>query len=212
MRFISEELESYSVAHSTRPLNVADELEQYTREHLPMSQMLIGKMEASLLSFLIKSIQAKRVLEIGTYTGYSALNMAQALPDEGEVITLDINPETTEVAKKYWTQAGVDKKITAIIKPAIDVLPDYAAESFDFIFIDADKKNYLNYFKEALRLVKATGIIVVDNVLWSGKVLKAAEDQDTQAIQELNDYIAQAGHITKTLLPIRDGLFLIKKN
>jgi caffeoyl-CoA O-methyltransferase len=149
------------------------------------------------------------VLEIGTYTGYSALCMAENIPKSGIVYTLDINEGTTELAKSFWAKSPNGKKIKSLVGPAKETLPKIKGK-FDFIFIDADKPNYLDYFKISLKMLTKGGIIAVDNVLWSGKVLDP-QDNQTNAICALNDFISQKKGFFKTMLPIRDGIFLVGK-
>ena len=209
IKFIDEKIENYCISKSSAPSKNADRIEVYTKANVPMSQMLTGKMEASLLGFLIRSTKAKRVLEIGTYTGYSALCMAENLPKNGVVYTLDIDEKTTALAKSFWAKSPHGKKIKSILSPAKEGLLKIKG-NFDFIFIDADKVNYLDYFKISLNKLTANGMIAVDNVLWSGKVLDP-KDEETRAICALNNYIASKKGFYKTLLPIRDGIFLVKK-
>jgi caffeoyl-CoA O-methyltransferase len=210
MDFIPKNIHDYAVSKSNRPSESCDQLEKYTRANVDIPQMLIGQMEASFLGFLLRSIDAKRVLEVGTYTGYSALAMAEQLPEEAELITLDINPETNQVAKEYWAKSPHGNKITAILGPALESIPKLTGQ-FDLAFIDADKTNYSNYLKAILPLLSSRGMIVIDNVLWSGSVLEAAKDDSTRAIQEVNDFVTENSELYGTLLPIRDGMFLIKK-
>jgi caffeoyl-CoA O-methyltransferase len=205
------EVNSYCISKSHRPSPLCKQLEKHTQEHIPYPQMLVGELEASILGFLIRSIQAKKILEFGTFTGYSALAMAENLPEDGEVVTLDINPETTKVAKEYWKQSLNGKKIKSILGPAVETVKNLKQE-FDFIFIDADKVNYLSYFKICLEKLSSKGIIAIDNVLWSGQVLKENhQDENTMAIQEVNNFISKREDLYSTLLPVRDGLFLIQK-
>lgn len=212
MQFVSEDLNNYCINHSSRPHNICDELESYTRENDPnRCQMLIGKLEASLLGFLLKTIDAKKVLEIGTYTGYSALAMAENLPADGELHTIDVNTETTELAKKYWEKSEHGKKITQHIGPALEVLKTLD-KTFDFVFIDADKANYLNYLKEIDSMTHQNSIIVIDNCLWSGRILDENDQTNaTVGIKKVNDYVAQQKNYYSTMLPIRDGMLLIRK-
>lgn len=212
MNFISKELENYAIEHSTQPGAIANELEAYTKAEVEMPQMLVGKLEASFLSFLIKSLAVKNILEFGTFTGYSSLCMALALPEDGVVHTLDINPDTTKIAETYWKRAGVASKIISHIAPANETLQKFKHVRFDLVFIDADKENYLNYFKQSLELLAPQGIIVIDNVLWGGKILEKSNEVSTQAIQQLNEYIKDLDSVHATLLPVRDGMFLVKKN
>jgi caffeoyl-CoA O-methyltransferase len=208
---ISKDVENYCIEHSTRPGEVVKALGEFTRAGVHGSNMLIGEMEASVLAFLIKLGKVKTVLELGTYTGYSALAMAEQLPDDGKVITVDINPETTEIAKKYWAQSPHGKKIQQILKPGLLAL-EGLSENFDLIFIDADKNNYSNYLDWSLKHLSENGLIVVDNTLWSGKVLQPGLDKQTDSIIAHNEKAKNLTGYTKTLLPIRDGMFLIRKN
>jgi caffeoyl-CoA O-methyltransferase len=211
MLSIDPAVNSYCISKSHHPSPLCKKLEKYTQEHIPYPQMIVGELEASILGFLIRSIQAKKVLEFGTFTGYSALTMAENLPEDGEVITLDINPETTKVAKEYWEQSPHGKKIKSLLGPAVETAKSLKQE-FDFIFIDADKVNYLSYFQICLEKLSSKGIIAIDNVLWSGQVLKENhQDENTRAIQEVNNFISKREDLYSTLLPVRDGLFLIQK-
>ncbi len=204
------QIEAYCISKSSLPPLLCNELEDFTRKHIDMSQMLIGKLEASLLGFLIRSINAKRVLEIGTFTGYSALSMATHLPQDGKLVTLDISEERTNVAKEFWAKSEHGNKIDLILGPAKLSLAALE-ESFDFIFIDADKENCLAYLKRCLELLSPKGIIAVDNCLWDGKVLKDQDlDEETRGIKELTDFVFHHKNLYSTLLPVRDGVLLIK--
>lgn len=211
MSFVPTEIESYCIDHSTKPGEVARSLQKFTQESVHGSNMLIGEMEGSLLGFLIRFGKVKKILELGTYTGYSALVMAEFLPDDGEVVTVDINPHTTKIAKEYWDQSPHGKKIKQILKPGLDALNEIS-ESFDLIFIDADKNNYSNYLEWSLKHLTENGVIVVDNTLWAGKVLTPDLDKQTSSICAHNEKAKSLEGYTKTLLPIRDGIFLITKN
>lgn len=210
MSFISSEIEEYCVAHSSKPSLVAQELMNHTRASVHGSNMLIGEMEGSVLKVLIKLGRVKRILELGTYTGYSALIMAEALPADGELITVDINPETTKLARSFWDKSEHGKKITQILKPGLEALATLSGE-FDLIFIDADKNNYPNYLEWALKHLSSHGLIVTDNTLWYGKVLTPGLDKQTDSIRLHNELAAKLEGYTKSLLPIRDGMFLIQK-
>lgn len=207
---VSHEIENYCIEHSTRPGDKVRELGEFTRSGIHGSNMLIGEMEASVLAFLIKLGKVKKVLELGTYTGYSALAMAEQLPDDGKVITIDINPETTKIARKFWDESPHGKKIEQILRPGLMAL-ESIQENFDLIFIDADKNNYSNYLDWALNHLTPNGFIVVDNTLWHGKVLTPGLDKQTDSIIAHNIKARNLEGYTKTLLPIRDGMFLIQK-
>lgn len=173
--------------------------------------MLIGEMEASVLRFLISLGQVKTVVEFGTYTGYSALAMAEALPEDGKVWTIDINKETTTLARTYWDRSPHGKKITQILKPGLEAMKDLTG-FYDLVFIDADKNNYSNYLDWAVAHLSPNGVIVVDNTIWSGKVLNPeADDKQTQSIVAHNTKAKGLHGFVKTLLPIRDGMFLLKR-
>lgn len=183
--------------------------------HLSLAVMQSPPMQAQYLQFLLQTLQAKRVLELGTYTGYSTLAMALALPDNGEIITCDINAEWTKYGHPFWEQAKQSHKISLVLSPAITLLEELATEpplkKFDFVFIDADKTNYVNYYEYALKLIQPNGIIAIDNVLWNGKVIQSSEtDAQTREIRRLNELIKQDTRVEKSLLPMGDGLFLIK--
>lgn len=210
MNFTNKEIEEYCIQKSNTPSSICNELETYTRENIDMSMMLVGKLEASLLGFLIRSHGVKTIVEFGTYTGYSALSMAEQLPSDGSIYTLDINPETTKLAQSYWDKSPHGNKIKSLVGPAINSF-NTINEQIDLAFIDADKENYSNYLKLSLSKLNKGGLIVVDNVLWSGKVLHESEETSTKAIQELNNFVKNSPNLYGTLLPVRDGMFLIQK-
>lgn len=211
MGMTPNDIETYCIEHSTRPSALARELQEYTLSSVHGAQMLIGEMEASVLSFFIKIAKVKTILELGTFTGYSALIMAEQLPADGKVITVDINPHTTKIAQEFWNRSEHGKKIELILKPGLEAL-NSIHQKFDLIFIDADKNNYSHYLKWGLDHLSEHGMIVVDNTLWSGKILQAGLDKQTDSIRAHNDLAASLEGYTKTLLPIRDGMFLITRN
>jgi caffeoyl-CoA O-methyltransferase len=214
------EIIDYCLEKSTLPSSDCENIETYTRSNVHGQQMLIGKLEASFLGFLIRSLNVKRILELGTFTGYSALSMAENLPVDGEVITIDINIKTVELAKMFWEKSIHGSKIKSILGEGLSKIPELEGE-FDLVFIDADKRNYLNYLKLTLPRLSKNGIIVMDNVLWAGRVAVNPQDEinlpssethrNTKFIREVNDYISKDKSLYGTLLPIRDGIFLIKK-
>lgn len=217
MQMIDKKIEDYCISKSDKPSADCEKIELYTKANVHGAQMLIGKMEASFIGFLLRSIEAKRVLELGTFTGYSALAMAEQLPADGEVLTIDINESTVQLALSFWGQSHHGHKITSLIGCGLEIIPTLKGQ-FDFVFIDADKRNYIEYLKMTLPLLSSKGMIVIDNVLWSGKVLPDVEldmtehrDRNTEYIRLVNDYIADDPALYGTMLPIRDGMFLIKK-
>ncbi|HEY9538122.1 MAG TPA: class I SAM-dependent methyltransferase [Kiloniellaceae bacterium] len=195
------------------------ELQRRLREEtaaLPGAGMQIAPEQGQFMALLVELTGARRCLEIGTFTGYSALAVAQALPDDGRLVACDVNETTTAVARRYWREAGVAQKIDLRLAPARDtldvLLAEGAAGSFDFVFIDADKANYDAYYEAALKLLRSGGLIAVDNVLWDGAVIDpAADDADTVAIRALNAKIATDQRVTCSMLPLGDGLTLARK-
>jgi caffeoyl-CoA O-methyltransferase len=218
MQITDKKVEEYCISKSNLPSKDCLRIEEYTRANVHGAGMLIGKMEASFIGFLLKSIKAKRVLELGTFTGYSALTMAENLPSDGEVITVDINKETVALATDFWGQSAHGKKIKSILGSGLDIIPTLTGK-FDFVFIDADKRNYIDYLKLTVPMLSENGMIVIDNVLWGGQVLPGSEssgsdlrDRNTEFIRMVNDYVSESQDLYGTLMPIRDGMFLIRKN
>jgi predicted O-methyltransferase YrrM len=183
---------------------------------LPNSNLQISAEQGQFMALLMHLIGARRTIEIGVYTGYSALAVAQALPDDGRIIACDINEEWTAVARRYWREAGMDRKIDLRIGQALTTLDDLIASGqgnrFDFVFIDADKTNYANYYERALVLLRPGGLIAVDNVLWYGRVIDASfDDPDTRAIRAFNAQLKEDDRVWLSMLPVRDGLTLVCK-
>lgn len=204
------EIEAYAEAHSFSESDVCRRLREETYRTMDCPQMVVGPLEGAFLKVMALSIGARRVLEIGTFTGYSALCMAECLPEDGVVVTCDIDPESTAMAKRYWAQSPHGTKINLRLAPALETMATLTG-TFDLIFIDADKTNYVNYFHRALDLIADHGVILIDNVLWNGDVLKnPAPDTNTAAIQELNRVVHAEPRVSAVLLTIRDGIFLIK--
>ena len=204
------DIEAYAEAHSLPESEVCRRLREETYRNMNCPQMVVGPLEGAFLKVMALSLGARRVLEIGTFTGYSALSMAECLPDDGMVITCDIDPESTAMAKRYWAQSAHGTKIHLRLGPALETMATLTG-TFDLIFIDADKANYVNYFRQALELISDQGVILIDNVLWNGDVLThPAPDTNTGAIQELNRVVHAEPRVSAVLLTIRDGIFLIK--
>ena len=173
--------------------------------------MLVGPLEGAFLKMMAQLVGAKRVLEIGMFTGYSALCFAEAISDDGVVVTCEVNEQSAAVARRYIAQASCGKKIEIRMGPALDTMSALTG-LFDLIFIDADKVNYLNYYRLALDLLSPHGVILIDNVLWNGDVLKQPPpDEPTAAIQELNRTVAADPRVTAVLVTIRDGVLVIRK-
>jgi caffeoyl-CoA O-methyltransferase len=212
---IDDRLQDYILAHSLREPEVLRRLRQETAG-LPGAGMQIGPEQGQFMALLVELIGARLTLEIGTFTGYSALVVALALPPGGRVVACDVSEEYTAVARRYWAEAGVADKIELHLAPALETLDRLLAEdqagSFDFAFIDADKVNYGAYYERALALLRPGGLIAIDNVLWNGKVVEAAPgDPDTRAIQDLNGTIKDDSRVSISLLPLGDGLTLARK-
>ena len=204
-------LEQYSIEHSMQETEILKAIKDYTYANEKAPQMITGPIVGNLLSILIKSIKAKNILEIGMFTGYSAMTMAQVLPDDGQIHTCEIMDEHIATAKKFFTQSEHNKKIIIHEGSALETLETFKISSFDLIFIDADKINYLEYYKRSVQLIKSQGIIILDNMLWGGSVLKPKDD-DSKKIRETGDFINQDQRVENSLLPIRDGIMVcIKK-
>jgi predicted O-methyltransferase YrrM len=205
-----EKLARYIHEHSVREPLVLRELREATKA-VPMSGMQIGADQGQFLQLLVQAIGARRCLEIGTYTGYSALAVALALPKDGRIICCDISEEWTAVGKPFWKKAGVEKKIDLRIGPALETLKGLKGP-FDFVFIDADKPNYANYYEACLPLVRRGGIIAIDNTLWSGWVAeKDRSDADTVALRAFNDKLHRDDRVALSMLPLGDGVTLALK-
>ena len=207
-------LYDYMLDVSLREHPVLQALREETSK-MPLGIMQVAPEQAQFMQMLLRLIQAKTVLELGTFTGYSALAMALALPDDGHLITCDISTEWTDKAHPFWKLAGLDKKIQLRLGRASDTLDkllnDGFAHSFDFIFIDADKTSYVDYYEKALQLVSPKGLIAIDNVFWEGAVIETENTgAQTREIRKLNALIKQDSRVDTSLLPISDGLFLVK--
>ncbi len=204
------EVEAYAEAHSLAESDICRRLREETYRTMEIPQMVVGPLEGAFLKVMAMTVGAKRILEIGTFTGYSALCFAESLPEDGEVMTCDIDPESTIFAKKFWAESPHGSKIQLRLAPALETLAEVTGP-FDLIFIDADKANYVKYFQRALDLIAPTGVILIDNVLWSGEVLNMPPpDTQTAAIQELNRLVHAEPRVSAVLLTIRDGVLFIK--
>jgi caffeoyl-CoA O-methyltransferase len=198
-----------------REPRVLQKLREETASH-PQANMQISPEQGQFLALLMQLLGGRKTLEIGVFTGYSSLAVALALPEDGRVIACDVNEEYTSVARRYWREAGVDRKIDLRLRPALETLDALIAGGeggrFDFAFIDADKANYANYFERALVLVRAGGLIAIDNVLWYGKVIDPeVQDADTRAIRAFNEKLHGDERVWLSMLPVRDGLTLACK-
>jgi len=207
---VRPEIEDYAASHSMPESEVCRELREETYRVTDLPQMVVGPLEGAFLKMMVHLIEARRVLEIGMFTGYSALSMAEVLPDDGTLVTCEIEPEYAAVARKYFAKTPHGRKIEIRMGPALETLQDLRGP-FDLIFIDADKVNYVHYYRRAKELIDAGGVILIDNVLWSGDVLlQPPPDKSTAAIQELNRMVASDASVSAVLLTIRDGIFVVK--
>lgn len=213
MEFISEALSNYSEQHSEAESALLSELNRETHLKVMSPRMLSGHLQGRFLSLISKLTKPTSILEIGTYTGYSALCLADGLNAEGKLITIDPNEETNVVANKYFQKSAYAKQIELKAGDATKIIPALS-QTFDIVFIDADKRNYALYFDLVIDKVKKGGLIIADNVLWSGKVLMPEKemDADTKAIHDFNKKINQDKRVTNLLLPVRDGLMIMMKN
>lgn len=210
-RLVPSEIETYAEAHSMPESAVCRALREETERTMEYPQMVVGPLEGAFLKMMTKLVGATRVLEIGMFTGYSALCFAEALPENGTVLTSEINEKSAAVARRYFAQAPFGSKITIRMGPALDTMRTLPG-LFDLIFIDADKINYLNYYRRSLDLLAPNGVILIDNVLWSGEVLKQPPpDESTAAIQELNRTVAADSRVTAVLVTIRDGILVVRR-
>jgi caffeoyl-CoA O-methyltransferase len=211
---MSDRIEDYVAAHA-RENEAAQRLRAETAK-LPQAGMQIGSDQAAFLALLVRSSGAKRCIEIGTFTGYSALAIAAALPKDGRLVCCDISEEWTSIARRHWSAAGVAGRIDLRVAPALDTLKDLLARgeagNFDFAFIDADKSGYDAYYEACLKLLKPGGLIALDNMLWSGRVVNPDHhDTDTDAIRTLNTKVSNDARVESVLLTIGDGVMLARK-
>lgn len=212
MDFLDKDIEAYSEQFTGKESDLLYDLNRQTHIKMLQPRMLSGHLQGRTLSMLSKMIQPSRILEIGTYTGYSALCLAEGLVEKGKLITLDKNHELEDMVKDYIHKAGMDKTIELKIGDAIELIPSLN-ETFDIVFIDADKENYVNYYNLVFDKVRKGGFIIADNVLWSGKVLKPDDelDQDTRVLKKYNQMVLDDERVENLLLPIRDGLMIAQK-
>ena len=207
---LPKKLSDYVAAVGTRETAVQRRLREATRR-IPFGTMQIGPDQGAMMQMLVRAIGAKRCIEVGTFTGYSALAVALALPPGGKIVCCDVSEEWTSIARKYWKQAGVERRIDLRLAPALDTLKKLKGR-FDFAFIDADKANYQGYFEQCLRLVRRGGLIAVDNTLWHGRVLDPRDrSADTKAIRAFNRRLQRDRRVEIALVPVGDGLTLALK-
>jgi len=207
---LTEDLHAYLVSVGVREPEVLRRLRAETAE-LEQASMQIAPEEGAVLAMLVRILGARRVLEIGTFTGYSSTAMALALPADGRIVCCDVSEEWTDIARRAWAAAGVADRVELHLRPALDTLDDLLAAdeagTFDLAFIDANKDDYLDYYERCLRLVRRGGVIAIDNVLWSGRVADPSDhDESTESIRDLNALIAEDERVDVVMLPVADGL------
>jgi caffeoyl-CoA O-methyltransferase len=206
----SEEIERYAAEHTTPPSELQRRLAEETRGELRSPQMLTGTVEGRLLEFLVFALRPQRVLELGTYSGYSALSIAGVLPPGGHIDTCEVDETHAAVARRYLEEAGLADRVTIHLGPALETIERLEGE-FDLIFIDADKVNYPAYYEALLPRLSAHGLMVLDNTLWSGRVVEPDDSPETQAIATLNDRIASDPDVVAVVLTVRDGVTLVRR-
>jgi caffeoyl-CoA O-methyltransferase len=210
---LTSPLYAYVVAHRSERDPVLAALAEETEGLGGISLMQVAPDEGALMTLLARAIGARSAIEIGTFTGYSALCIARGLADDGKLICCDLNPEWTAIGRRHWDRAGIGHKIELRLGPALDTLRALPqAAQFDFAFIDADKTGYRDYYEEILARLRPNGLILFDNVLWMGQVLSAeSADESTRALRELNDFVADDRRVESVMLPISDGLTIVRK-
>ena len=212
MEFLPKEIDQYVLNHTPKESEILYHINRETHLKVMQPRMLSGHFQGQLLKFLVEMIHPKSILEIGTYTGYSAIAMAEGLPVDGVLTTIDTNVELEKMIHSFISKADLKNKIVQLTGNALEIIPTLN-QSFDLVFIDADKRNYKNYLDLVIDKVNSGGYILTDNVLWSGKVTLPKEkmDLDTKLINEYNDYVQAHPKLKSILLPVRDGLYLSRK-
>jgi caffeoyl-CoA O-methyltransferase len=207
---VNEDVEDYASEHTTQLGELFDRLDAETREKMEFPQMMVGRIEGALLATLVRLRGAKRVLELGTFTGYSSISMASALPPDGRIITCDVDPEATTIARRYMDESGHGEKIEIKLGPALETIQALEGP-FDVVFIDADKANYEAYYEAVLPLLADNGLVIADNVLWSGRVVEPDGDESTEVIKAFNEHVAGDERVVSVMLTVRDGMTLVQK-
>ncbi len=207
---VSKDIEAYAAGHSSPLPELLDQVAARTVAETTAPQMMVGRLEGNVLRMLVHLVRARRVVEIGTFTGYSALCMAEALPSDGELITCEISEQHATIAQSFFDKSPDGEKIRLRRGPALETIRGLPEGDFDLIFIDADKEGYPEYYEEAIRLLRRGGLLVADNVLWSGKVLDP-QDSSTRAIVAFNERVLQDPRVEQVLLTVRDGMMLARK-
>jgi len=207
---VNEPVEEYAAEHTTELLDLFERLAEETRDKTTAPQMMVGRIEGGFLAALVGLTGARRILELGTFTGYSSISMATALPEDGRIITCDVDPGATSIARRYMDESGHGDKIEIRLGPALETIETLDG-SFDLVFIDADKPNYQNYYEAVLPKLADDGLLIADNVLWSGRVVEPDGDESTQAIKSFNEHVRNDDRVVSVMLTVRDGMTLVRK-
>jgi caffeoyl-CoA O-methyltransferase len=207
---VPEDIDRYAEENTTQPPELLRRLASETRAQLRSAQMLTGTIEGRLLELLVHATGARRVLELGTYSGYSAISMAAALPPGGHIDTCEVDEEHAAFARRYVEEAGCADRITIHLGPALETIQRLEGD-FDFVFIDADKVNYVSYYEALLPRLSERGLMAIDNTLWSGRVLAPDDAETTRAIADFNDHLAADSRVVAVVLTVRDGVTLVRR-
>jgi caffeoyl-CoA O-methyltransferase len=207
---VNEQVEEYAADHTTALHELFERLAEETRQKTTLPQMMVGRIEGAFLATLVRLRGARRILELGTFTGYSSIAMATALPPDGRIITCDVDPDATAIARRYMDESGHGEKIEIRLGPALESISTLEGP-FDIVFIDADKANYEAYYEAVLPLLAENGLVIADNVLWSGRVVEDDGDESTQAIKAFNEHVRNDPRVVSVMLTVRDGMTLIQK-
>ena len=211
MAFIVDaQVEEYAEQHTSPDGELFERLAEETRAETTAPQMMVGRIEGQFLATLVRLGGARRILELGTFTGYSSISMASALPRDGSIITCDVDPKATAIARRYMDESGYGDRIEIRLGPALETI-DTLEGPFDLVFIDADKPNYKAYYEAVLPLLAENGLVIADNVLWSGRVVEEDGDESTQAIKAFNDHVRNDDRVVSVMLTVRDGMTLVRK-
>jgi caffeoyl-CoA O-methyltransferase len=207
---VDEGIEDYAEEHTTPVADLFERLAEETRAKTTAPQMMVGRIEGQFLARLVRVSGAKRILELGTFTGYSSIAMASALSADGRIITCDVDPEATAIARRYMDESGYGDRIEIRLGPGLETLAELEGP-FDLVFIDADKPNYKAYYEAVLPMLAEDGLIIADNVLWSGRVVEDEADESTRAIKDFNEHVRNDDRVVSVMLTVRDGMTLIQK-
>jgi caffeoyl-CoA O-methyltransferase len=210
MDIVAREAEEYASDHTTPLSPLLEEVESFTLTKTPYPSMLTGRVEGRLLQLVVQLSGAQRIVEIGTFTGYSALAMAEGLPKEGKILTIEHNPDHAKIAQEFFDRSKSSFKITLRLGEALEILKTLPDANTDLVFIDADKQNYSSYYRESMRILRNGGLILADNALWYGRIFDPKDDE-SRAVADFNELVKADNSSEKLFLTIRDGIYLIRK-